>query len=717
MDGSGAAVNAGVAWSSSAPAQVSVDATGRVVARAIGSAQIFATSGGVRSSPVFVVVAEPQPGALLVNDAQVLAITPPTGLAPGEVPGVGTRYEVRLTGITPPPSPGTVVLAAENATVAGKVVSTRNESGAMVVTLALVPLDELLARYDINWSIDLSAFPAVLDLTGPGSPNANVSRTIASDPKTSHPDANIIQPFTALSCDASLDAVLASRTVQLAPTIDLRLDFTESNGRTRRALLGSMKMVGTVALKLNAGFKVSGGCLAQVLIRIPIGGPLGLGIMPGVRIGVGVDLEGQLFVTAGELSATGEVGTEVEIGYECGGASATCQGLDRLTPINKDTVKFEVFNPVHGMRVELQGQFYVLVGLDAVLFTFWTIPLVEAKAGPVQSVDLGWEEDQALNPGYASKYDLKLEAVVKPGSGVTRLLDWLFGGRRLNFQAKFSTVLSESPKGTLTVSKPVTSISGGPVDIKVDLTNTDYFLIGYNVVHVELWQKRPMAENFTKVRTFDVTASNQTVFTHSWQPTIDDFGTNKFAAFVYTQFPVPGLEIAANSIREVDVKCFTAPRVIAATVAEANTCADTWEGMATFDAPGELHIDATVTWTRDPAHPEIDGGVYYVATGQALVRHLDWENQGCSVSQGVYAIGPAVYSYLFVDYRTPVPVFEGNGAIADLSTLSCPDAPPIAYPFSGLYFQGAGQLTGSGTIIEGTLKLGNGTWQWKFKRP
>ena len=109
-DERGAPVSAAVTWSSSAPNDVGVDATGLIEARAIGSAMIFAESGGIRSAPVFVVVAEPRPGALLVRDAQVLAVVPPTGLAASEVPGVGTRYDVRLTGVATP-STGTVVLA------------------------------------------------------------------------------------------------------------------------------------------------------------------------------------------------------------------------------------------------------------------------------------------------------------------------------------------------------------------------------------------------------------------------------------------------------------------------------------------------------------------------------------------------------------------------------------------------------------------------------
>ncbi len=718
-DGSGATVNAAVVWSSSAPDQVTVDATGRVLARAIGSAQIFATSGGVRSAPVFVVVAEPQPGALIVNDAQVLSITPPTGLAPGEVPGIGTRYEVRLTGITTPPSPGTVVLGAENATVAGKVVSTRNESGALVVTLALAPLRELLARYDIDFSIDLSAFPGVFDLTSPGSAAANASQAARPRLQSTLPVANFIQPFSALNCDASLAPVLASRTVQLAPTGDLRLDLVETPGHTRRAVVGSYKLEGTVALKLNAGFIISGKCLAQVLIRIPIGGPLALGIMPGVRVGVGVSLGGQIAVTAGELSLTGAFGTQIELGWECGGATADCRALESITPIRELKPKYEVFNPVTGMRVQLSGQVYVLVGLDAVFFTAFTLGVLEARVGPVQSVDLGFEDDQALNPNYASKYDLKLEAVVEPGSGLQALLDFLVGNGHLTFQAKASTVLSESPKGTFTASKPVVGLSGETVELKVDLTNTNYFLIGYNVKRVELWRKKATEETFTHFWTINVSASNQSIFTHTWTPTTDDLGPNEFVAFVQTEFPVPDLEVAENSMQKVVVNCFSAaPRVSAAVVGEANTCSDTWVGTATFVLPGELRVTANVTWRRDPDIPEVDGQVYYIATGSAVVQHLAWEAKGCSVSQSLYDVAPPAESnYLHVDYKNSPTLFSGDGGIAGVSMLSCPPGPPTPYAFSWLWFFGAGEVTQNGTVIAGRTTLGDAVWEWRFARP
>lgn len=720
MNDAGVTVNAAVTWSSSAPSQVSVDATGRVTARTIGSAQVFAQSGSVRSAPVFVVVAQPQPGALLVTDAQVISVGLPMGLAPGEVPTVGTQYEVRLTGITTPPSPGTVVLAAGNAMVAGKVVSVRTESGAMVVTLAMAPLGQLLAQYDINWSIDLTTLPTAALQTAasvapPVSPRVRVAPWMSAAP-------TILRPISVIDCDASLGPVLLDRKVQLAPTGSVSLEVVDAPGHTRRALVGSLTLVGTVSLKLKAGFSFHSKCEVSVPIPIPIGGPLAVGVMPLARLGVGVSLDGSIAVTAGEISATGELGAQLEVGWECGGASASCRSLPGLTPVNKFTPKYEVFNPATGMRVEVQGQFYLLAALDAVFAMAIDFGILEAKAGPVQSVDLGFEDDQAINKSYASKYDLKLEAVIQPGSGLQKVLDLIMSGISLTFQGKVSTVLSESPKGALTVSRPVVGLSGQTVDMRVDLTNTDYFLIGYNVVRVELWQKRSTESDFKRLRAFNVTASNQTVFTHTWQPTTDDLGVNEFAVFVYTQFPVPGLEVAENSIKEVEVKCFSAsPRLVGGVAAAANTCADTWEGTTTFFAPGQIRVDANVTWRRDPATPEIDGDVVYIATGTATVQWIELEARGCSVSRSVFPInGDNVTdnNTLLVEFGETPPVYSGSGGIPLVPKVSCPNEPPFDYPLAMVWFLGAGNLTGGGALIQGRTDAGGGVyWEWRFARP
>lgn len=715
----GVPVNAAVTWSSSAPDQVSVDASGLITARAIGSAMIFATSGAVKSSPVFIVVAEPQPGALLLNDAQVVSVGPPLGLAPGEVPTVGTQYEVRVSGLATAPAPGTVVLAAENATVAGKVVSTRSEAGAMVLTLAMARLGELLTRYDIDFRIDLPALPPLI---GTGSGAAIVSGGVARQRASAGAASGSFVATPPISCDASLGPVLLDRKVQIAPTSTLKLDVVDLPGHTRRAIVGDLKLVGLISMKLNAGLRFTGKCELQLPIRVPVGGLLAVGVMPQVRLGVGVEVEGGLSVTAGEVSVTGEYGARMEVGWECGGAQANCRSLETVSRIDELKPKVEVFNPQTGMRVELSGQFYFLASLDAVFLTAFEVGILEAKIGPVQSADLGLEEDQADNPGYASQYDLKIEAVLKPGSGLQRVLDLIGQGINLTFQATTTIPISESPKGTLTVSKSAVGLSGETVDFRVDLNNTDYFLLGYNVVRVELWRKKPMESKFSRMRAFDITASNQSIFTYTWQPTVDDFGVNEFAAFVYTQFPVPGLEISSNSVKQVTVNCFSsAPRVRDATVAAANVCSDTFAGTARYFHPGEIQIDATVTWRRNPAIPEVGGDLSYIATGSATVKWLSWENKGCTVSQDTFLInGDDVKdsNELLVHYADSPASYNGLAQILFDVTVSCPGVPPQDYPLVMLWYIGGGPMTANKTVMEGRTDDGSGGyWEWRFARP
>jgi hypothetical protein len=183
---------------------------------------------------------------------------------------------------------------------------------------------------------------------------------------------------------------------------------------------------------------------------------------------------------------------------------------------------------------------------------------------------------------------------------------------------------------------------------------------------------------------------------------------------------VPGLEIADNSIQKVDVQCFSAaPAQGAASIAGANTCADTWQGTAKFFSPGELQIDASVTWVRDSTVEEVDGNVQYVATGTATVKFIQLENEGCSVSQTIFPIkGDFVKdnNFMLVDYgQTPTPFFIGS-EIALHVTVSCPNRPSFFYPLGGIWAIGNGTIDQNG-LIKGRNGAGAAYWEWSFKRP
>ncbi|MES2957136.1 MAG: Ig-like domain-containing protein, partial [Pseudomonadota bacterium] len=337
VDPQGAASPAGVVWTSSAPDKVSVDAGGQLVALAIGSAQVFAQVGTVRSPPTLVFVAEPRPGSTLVTDAQVVTVGPFTGLAPGAAPGVGSHYEVTLTGVAAPVL-GSVVLAAETAPIVGTVVATRQEAAGLVVTLALAPLYQVFTAYDIALAIDLSAF-AFEPLASRSGQSAQAARstTLAArwnaerDPRR-HALAgarplDVLEPFKAFDCDPEFTPQVIAAPISLTLDNKLNLVLLDRPGYSKHALEGSANIVGSAGITLKAGVKFGGRCDAQGQLKLPVFGWFSALVMPAVRFGLGAQVEAEVLVVQGELGVTGSIGVSPVLGWECGGASLPCRSL------------------------------------------------------------------------------------------------------------------------------------------------------------------------------------------------------------------------------------------------------------------------------------------------------------------------------------------------------------------------------------------------------
>ena len=567
VDAQGAPIAGAVTWQSSNPAAVSVDGAGRITAQAIGSALLFAEANGVRSQPVFAVVAEPKPGALVVSDAQVVAIGEPIALAADDTPGVGSRYEVTLSGVATAPAAGTVVLAAGDKPVAGKVVSTRTEAGNLVVLLEIASLPDVLARYDIDWEIDLSKLPVEkIEIDTVANPVAKLGK--ARSPLHAHAQAQADPPrFEAFSCDGEFTASLLSTTISLTPQLGARLLVQSSRddpalppGYGKLALVGSQSLKGSVGIKLNAGFGATVTCIAQAQVKIPVGGFISVLVMPALRLGVGFTLDGSVVAVTGELKVDGTIGATESLGFECS-AGGGCTALSDATLI--DDFKFTKKVPsVNDMHVELSGQIFAVAGIDAVFgLGLYNAEVVEARVGPKQSFDLAFPDDQAKNIGAASNYDLKLDGVIQPGAALSKAIKKLVGDDNvsLNFKAPYSTPLAESPKGVFTIS--TTSVAyGKPVDFQLHLNAPlDYPLLGdngetqYNVNSIRICRKKLEEAEFTEWKS--LSASNgQSTWQTSWTPTVDDQGDYEFAAFVETQMPVPLLEVAENSLQRLHVR-------------------------------------------------------------------------------------------------------------------------------------------------------------------
>jgi hypothetical protein len=699
-DAQGAALAAPIVWASSAPDKVAVDGNGRLTALAIGSAQITASAAGAVSAPTLVVVAEPQPGALLVGDAQVVSVGTPFA-APGAAPNAPLQYEVTLMGSVAAPAPGTVVLAAESAPIAGKVVATRSDgAGQLVVTLALAPLPQLFRAYDIDWTIDLSAFaaeptPTVQVALGAAWSNARSARSHALAARP----LDAVSPFKPFECDAEINGKIGERKATLSLDNKLKFILHDKPGYSRHSLEGPITLAGSASLKLNLGFEGSGKCEATAQIKLPVLGWFSVIMMPAIRLGLGAQIGGEVLFAQGELGVDGSVGVDVVMGWECGGATPDCRSLDSRTPSNKLETKSK-FPSVHDMQVKVSGQFYALAGFDAVFFLgAANAKIVEARAGPKQSFDLAFEGDQAFRPDYASHYELTLEAVIEPGAALKEAIKRVIDDDavEVKFKLETSMPLSESPKGTLVADKTRVAI-GAPIVFTVDLdpATVAYAVIGYNVTGLELYRRRDDEVEFTPWKA--MTMVTELRGTYSWTPVAADAGNYEFAAFVNTEIqPLPWLEVEPASIKKVEVSCFTAgiqllapgrPRMQAAAGRagpQATTCADTWVGTTTTGdaAYGPNQTEAQLTLKVDDRVTGLaPGQVFYYAEGILKVNRRVTDLNGVHCEYLPFEI--------VIDRNTGSNT-PGHGGESNQFTVNYGESPPTA--------GGSGIATGTQTIV------------------
>ncbi len=747
-----------VTWTSSAPDKVSVDAAGRLLALGIGSAQVFAQAAGVRSAPTLVIVAQPQAGALLVADAQVVSVGPPLRLAPGAVPGVGTEYEVTLQGVAVP-ALGTLLMAVEMAPVAGKVVATRQESAGLVVTLALAPLYQLFSDYDIRFDIDLSAynFEAVTNRSAAAVTKATQSTRATGAVWTPAQGKRALAatrplaffaPFKAWDCDASIDSSLASRTIQLSLENTLHLVLEDRPGFTRHTLEGSAQIRGKAGLALKVGFSAKGSCEAQGRLNVPIGGVFALLVMPAVRFGIGAALDGEITLVEGELSVDGSVGFSTVVGWECGGVGAACRGLNDIKLLDdfKTTSKIP---SKRDMRAKISGQFYVLAGLDAsFLFGSLNAKIVEARIGPKQSFDLGFEEDQAARPDYAASYGLRLEGIVEPGAALKSAIKKVIAddSTSVKLELTISEAISESPKGTLSVSAPRVR-PDAPLDFTVDfdLKTVAYWALGYNVVGVELYRRAAGETEFTHWKFMDLIANNRA--TYRWVPVEADAGSYEFAALVKTQLdPLPLLEVGIDSVKQVEVSCFSsgllssradvrvrtqATRANGSRVKpQALSCQNMWVGTASVVArtpgsPPSDNITSTSTVTWKPDHVEGDTPIYTPSSGSFTLA-FNFTSLGCttSLSPNNFVIDKArdAGSKLFISkipFMPPSYGISGRQFVDFTSTVSCPGKSDVVSELKNYlvdYASGSGPLTDQARL-SGSYEDLQFTNTWDFALP
>jgi hypothetical protein len=538
-------VAAAFTWSSSNPAAVSVDGAGGAQSLvAVGSSQLSATSAGVTSSAATVVVAQPAAGAVLIQDAQVVSgpdpLDPDHGL---ELGAISTLTVHGVNGL----APGVILLAAESAAVAGRVVSVADAGGGnLTVMLQQVSIGELLQHYSIDLQFALKDEGLA--------PPAQTLRELTADPVP-------LADWGPLQCTLGGSLSLAGATF----THTLTHDFTGTGHLDEKGAM--VKLTGTLDATFKGTVQLAGtltgtaSCKLEVAREIvKLGGPLAAVFALQVPSGVKAELSLTVKTAPGvQFGFEGKATSNVTAGFTCtiDGLCANLSGAD-TTPELKPIFTVD---GVKSFRIEGSLGLYGYVGLDVGsplaqrLHLVKPLGILEAKLGAKQDFSFGSKDDQATDETYASKYELKIAGSIGLTSTAQAALKKLnIDIVNLTPSLGFDKSLDKSPDGTDKTDKTSAKV-GEAVALTVNLAaeHLNYVGIGYNVSSIQFYRRRAGKDLDAAPLGTVAGAGGQSVFTYTWTPTEADSGTNQIYAFVITSPTTIPLEVAVNTKLTVTV--------------------------------------------------------------------------------------------------------------------------------------------------------------------
>lgn len=685
FDADGNEIPLAVTWRSSARDQISVDENGVVTGvRPLGSAAIWAETDTALSMPTLVASVELAPGTLALLDAQIVHIGTPVArsVPPAEDDG-SSELEVRLRDVAAP-APGTVVVPLEAKPVGGVVLTSSVEGDEVVVRLRSAPLTELYAAYSFDWTLGLEDFPIVMD----GEEDALVpyERTL----ERNFPPSGT----SAFQCTGAITAYLDRNSVDLQLVGGAKFIYKSSkrdpslpDGYLKIAIEGPLTIKGTLALRVKAGFKASAQCEITGRIAIPLGA-FSLAVLPRVPLGVGVNVNADINVSTFELGFSGENGFDLGVGFECPGGDLPCHGLSKFQLINRFKPVLNVpTGSTDDIKSTLTGQAYFLSGLEFLIaLGRFDFKAVKATFGPVQTGTFSSVRNQADNRSYASDYTLDIQGKLEPGDGVNKAIKTLLGKNtqdgRLGLEITVADEISKSPRGEFAASKTRTGVNS-PVSLTFNLTETDYFLLGYNVKGIVIYKKHEDAPGYEKLHEIEVTASNQTRFQWDWRPKEADLGQNELFAFVKTSLPVIELELGDDASKKIEVAniCDAVSGVLPAGCEITGSMS--WRMVTTTPTGGSTSTaNASVTMQQDTSSPEVllfrpygtwsatHGGSFSGCTVTVQPNPASGLMSGAS-SQGVIRVVPDPEGNLFYDGLV------ATGPYPVTTTMTCPGSPPF----------------------------------------
>lgn len=153
LDNQGNPVAASITWESSKPANISVDPQGVAKGVAVGSSQLRAVVGNVKSAPLIAAVGALASNVVRIPDAKVVSGSAfANGCGPFEV---GCQYTAVLKEVSPTAGTLWFSKAPDGSPVQGKVISSQPVAEGIQVTFEVVPIGDIFGDLKVDEEVEL----------------------------------------------------------------------------------------------------------------------------------------------------------------------------------------------------------------------------------------------------------------------------------------------------------------------------------------------------------------------------------------------------------------------------------------------------------------------------------------------------------------------------------------------------------------------------------
>lgn len=569
MDAQGNVLDIPISWTSTTPADISVDSDGIITAiKSNGSSQIVAQADSIDSAPLLIAVTTLPSGAIALTDVQIVG--DPVEADPNAAPSFSNTYDIVLEGVSAP-AIGSLLINTESKPVVGRVVSVNTNGNLITVTLALVSLREAFPNLSINEIIDLSQ--AEIKINPDISVIYNVSRsgnTFAFTPKTPAARARAeqalnFQPYTAAipvgtsigppftSCELSPSSLQSAIPIQLsAPplfnvTINPSLDIqnTSASGLERFVVNAEPKVTFEGGVTVTASFEGKIGCKVELYtFTLPaVGGPLSLFLGGLLTVGVGIEAGGKITVATMGLGTKLETSVKTAVGLACPNGS-NCEFVSEFSDFDLKMTPSINTPGIGDLRLEpsLTAFGYVEANVGNPFLQSLQFKAFKAQAGGKLGASFAIPVSQLSDATYKSDYTASLEGQAGYGTDLNSFLSLVGLSSITGTELKISTDVAKSPNGTVTADNS-SFVSAETIHFHVALEQGSTQFLGIdNVKEVQLI--RQSAGNTELIDTISASPS-QTSFDFSFTSS-GPGSVSEFSAFVITKllpFDIFALEV------------------------------------------------------------------------------------------------------------------------------------------------------------------------------